>query len=128
MDELLIGLFAIAGGMARLGIDQLFAFSSLPVATFMINLVGSFLLAYSTNTLGQLIHFPAQLTLGIGTGFIGAFTTFSSYILEIIQLWQAHAYFFALGYALLSLLGGFIGAYLGLHFSRVDLKQEATKS
>ncbi len=131
MDELLIGLFAIFGGMARYGVDQFVVFGHLPLATFLINLIGSFLLVFLTNTLAQIDGFPAQLTLGIGTGFVGAFTTFSSYILEIMQLYQAHAYLLATGYALLSLIGGVIGAYLGLRTSRLDLihltKREASK-
>ncbi|KRK84901.1 fluoride efflux transporter FluC [Loigolactobacillus coryniformis] len=123
MNELLIGLFAIAGGMTRYGVDQLLVVGHLPVATFTINLVGSFLLVFLTNTLAQIDGFPAQLILGLGTGFIGAFTTFSSYIFEIWQLYQAQAYWLAAGYALLSLVAGLLGAYLGLHASQLDLKR-----
>ncbi|MFD1318459.1 fluoride efflux transporter FluC [Loigolactobacillus zhaoyuanensis] len=128
MDELLIGLFAIAGGMTRYGVDQLVVFNHVPVATFLINLLGSFLLVYLTNTLAQIEWFPEQLTLGLGTGFVGAFTTFSSYILEIMQLYQAQAYWLAIGYALLSLVGGMLGAYLGLRASRLDLRHLARRA
>ena len=55
----------------------------------------------------------ARLVLGIGTGFFGAFTTFSSFTLDTIKLLQMHSYLFAILYFGSSLIGGILMVFLG---------------
>lgn len=54
---------------------------SFPIATFLINITGAFLLGY---IIGNGVTTGWQLVLG--TGFMGAFTTFSTFKLESVQL------------------------------------------
>lgn len=115
MDELVIGIFAFAGGILRYGLDQLIPFGDyFPVPTLFINIIGSFLLALITTAWSLNERISARLTLGIGTGLIGAFTTFSSFSLEIFDLLANHQYLLGFGYAALSLISGIIGAWLGI--------------
>ncbi|WP_268912594.1 fluoride efflux transporter FluC [Lentilactobacillus sp. SPB1-3] len=113
MDELLIALFAIFGGMARLGIDTLLPIAVFPVPTMLINLIGCFLLAFINATIAISQKFPAQLSLAMGTGMIGAFTTFSTFSLEIVKLIINHHLFVAAVYLIVSIVLGIIMAWLG---------------
>ncbi|WP_283679755.1 CrcB family protein [Lentilactobacillus sp. Marseille-Q4993] len=113
MDEILIGLFAFLGGAARLGLDNLIPNSSFPFATITINVIGCFILALINSSLAVSQRFPAQLTLALGTGMIGAFTTFSSFSVEIIKLVSNHQIFTAIIYLVSSLAVGLLFALLG---------------
>ncbi|AMV59764.1 CrcB protein [Pediococcus damnosus] len=115
MDELIIGIFAFVGGISRYGLDHLIPFGDyFPVATLVINVLGSFLLALVTTAWSLNERISARLTLGIGTGLIGAFTTFSSFSLEIFDLLVNHHYLLGIAYATLSLVSGVVGAGLGV--------------
>lgn len=118
MNKLLVGLFALIGGSARYGIDQLLGSPTFPWVTLLINLTGSFLLAWLTTTLGHFAHIPGSLTLGLGTGMIGAYTTFSTFTLELWHLWQQGQWWLVAGYAFSSLLLGPLCALAGIAASR----------
>lgn len=100
MQLLYIGIFGGLGCMARfLASDwtyQLFG-RSLPYGTLLVNLVGSFLLGFlMTFGLRSTIVGP-ELRVGLSVGFMGGFTTFSTFSYETIKLleegsfWQAGA-------------------------------------
>ena len=77
-----IGLGGAAGALARAWVGRMIR-SPFPVATLVVNVAGSFLLAVLYNTL-QGDSDVAQALLG--GGFCGAFTTFSTFILETVIL------------------------------------------
>ncbi|MFK4998415.1 fluoride efflux transporter FluC [Bacillus sp. N9] len=54
-----------------------------------------------------------QLKLAIGTGFTGAFTTFSTFSVETLTLIEHHQYMMAFTYVSLSVFGGITFAFLG---------------
>ncbi|WP_372593481.1 CrcB family protein [Actinotalea sp.] len=86
-----------------------------PVATLTANVVGAFLLGVLLEGLvrrGEESPRGRLLRLGLGTGVLGGFTTFSSLALEIDQLLGRGAVGTALGYAVVTLVVGF-GACLG---------------
>ena len=68
-----------------------------PLATMVINVLGSFLLAFLTTLALQSVVRP-DLRVILGTGFLGAFTTFSTFELESesliarAQWWPAGCY------------------------------------
>ena len=93
--------------------------STLPVTVLVVNWVGAFLLALLTGTLlaaapgGVLSARAEELRLTLGTGFLGGFTTYSTFALALAQLTLDGYWGVAAAYALLSLVGGYLLAWAG---------------
>jgi len=83
-----------------------------PLGTLIINVSGSFLLALIT-ILALEGAVPPELRLIIGTGFVGAFTTFSTFELESHGLLSSGEWTQAAIYIFGNLLCGFIAVILG---------------
>jgi fluoride exporter len=89
-----------------------------PYATLSINVGGSFLMGFLfIETVERLTVSPA-LRAGILTGFIGGYTTFSTFELEIVLLVQHGAPVKALLYTLLSVVLGLAAAFGGVVIAR----------
>jgi len=87
--------------------------SNFPVATLSINLLGSFAMGFLfVETLERLTISPVVRT-GILTGFLGGFTTFSTFEMETLLLVQRGEALLALLYVALSVGIGFFGAFGG---------------
>ncbi len=89
-----------------------------PWATFAINVSGSFALAYFATRLRErlpLTTYPRPL---IGTGFCGAYTTFSTLAVEIVTMIDADRIGLALGYAAASIAAGFAAIWLATTIAR----------
>lgn len=89
-----------------------------PYATLSINLLGSFLMGFLfIETLERLAISP-ELRTGILTGFLGGFTTFSTFSMELVLLTE-QGYFVRAGlYMLLSATLGFVAAFGGAYIAR----------
>lgn len=59
-----------------------------PLGTFLINVTGCFALGLLTSFIVHLGHQSTLLTAVIATGFLGGYTTFSTYALESVVLYQ----------------------------------------
>ncbi|MBX6395362.1 MAG: CrcB family protein [Alicyclobacillaceae bacterium] len=84
-----------------------------PWATFLINLSGAYILALFLTLAIEAWALPAAVRLGFGTGFVGAYTTFSTFVWEA---WRLHAQgqtWLAVLYVHLSAAGGLLLAYGG---------------
>ncbi|MCL6625288.1 MAG: CrcB family protein [Alicyclobacillus shizuokensis] len=95
---------------------------SFPLATLTINLVGSFGLGLFY-AIADKNHFPIWLRLGIGTGVIGAFTTFSTFSFEMSELLHGHLILSVL-YGVASIGGGVLSVAAGERSVRPVLHRE----
>ena len=86
--------------------------ASFPLATLVVNIVGSFLLSLLA-TLGLRGFVSPTLQVALGTGFLGSLTTFSTFELETHTLLSEGKQGFALVYVLASLVLGYLAILLG---------------
>jgi CrcB protein len=110
MRALLISLGAGIGAPLRYLVDKYLRKSKkslLPMETLLINVLGSFVL-------GLTIHRSANLGYLAGTGFAGAFTTWSTFAVESHELVRASKHLTAWLYLALTLVLGIGAASLGI--------------
>lgn len=101
-------LGAALGAPARFAIDQYIRrFSSQPYGIFLVNILGSFLLGFTFNRSEQVYDFFA-------IGFAGAFTTWSTFMLDIFLAYELRRYREAALNLVLSLGIGLLAAWFGL--------------
>jgi CrcB protein len=82
-----------------------------PWPTFVVNVVGSFLLGFFVTRLQERLPLSAYRRPFLGTGFCGALTTFSTVQLELVHMVDQHHDGLALAYGATSIATGF-GALL----------------
>jgi CrcB protein len=120
MAFLLVFLGGGAGSLARyllsLGVGSLWD-GSFPLGTFLINLSGCFLIGF-LGGLSEKLAIEPDLRLLLQTGFLGGFTTFSSFGLETVQLARRGEGLMATGYALGSNVLGIALVVVGFFVSK----------
>lgn len=89
-----------------------------PLHTFIINISGAFLLGFLNIIFLERLTLGPIWRLGIGVGFLGAYTTFSTFGYEVFMLLEEGSYWTAGLYTTLSILVGFTGVALGIGFAR----------
>lgn len=116
---LLVASGGAVGTLVRAVLEEEFAAPAgqWPWTTFAINVVGSFLLGLLVSRLAA--RGPDEgrrrlVRLTLGTGLIGGFTTYSTFIVEVDRLVRADAIGLGVGYALASVLLGIAAAALGM--------------
>lgn len=113
-------LFVMAGGAlgaaARYGVGRLctgLAFFNMPVGTFVVNIVGCFILGFLTAFGESHTAIPRGVLLLLTGGFCGAFTTFSTFTGEAAALTENGHWAAALAYVTASVVIGFLLFVLG---------------
>jgi fluoride exporter len=113
---LVVAAGGIVGAPARYLLDQAVtrrAGPGWPWGTLVINLSGSLLLGFLTGlTLAG--HLPPAAKALLGTGFCGAYTTYSTFTFETVRLAENGRYLGAAGNVLVSVLAGLAAAAAGL--------------
>ncbi len=84
-----------------------------PVGTFVVNITGSFALGIVVGLTAS-GAFDADTRTIVGTGFLGAYTTFSTYAYETVRAAEGGSRAIAAAYALGSIVAGGAAAALGL--------------
>lgn len=99
----------------------------IPLNTLFINVTGSFILALITTTAIEVFKMDTDIRLGICTGFLGAYTTFSTLCKEASQLIDKGYYFSSLSYITNSVVLGLVSAYLGVIIAREVIQKLVNK-
>jgi len=116
-----IAVFGVLGCWARFAqtsLVQTVYGRDFPYATLSINVMGSFLMGFLfVETLERLTLSP-HLRTGILTGFLGGYTTFSTFEMETVLLAESGELIKAALYVILSLGLGFAAAFGGAYIAR----------
>ncbi len=114
---LLVGLGGAVGSMARYFISRVIStryILSFPLATFIINIVGCFLIGLLFGYVQKNNNQQSDLWLILATGFCGGFTTFSAFALENVNLLKGQLNTTALLYIAASVIVGILLCRLGI--------------
>jgi fluoride exporter len=112
-----IAVAGALGALARYGLDGLIsrrAPTSFPWGTFVINVSGSFLVGIAFVVMTERFRPDPWLRSAVTIGFLGAYTTFSTFSLETYRLVEDGAYGLALANTLGSLAAGLAAVYAGV--------------
>jgi fluoride exporter len=112
-----VTLFGALGALTRYGVDRLIerhTASVFPLSTLVINLSGCVLAGAAVGGLVDRLHEPTWLTVGVVTGFLGAYTTFSTFAYETHDLLESRHLALAVVNVVVSVGAGVAGLYLAL--------------
>ena len=109
------GFGAVARHYAILQASKLFG-DAFPYGTMIVNIAGSFLIGAIIEAFALKYNASPEVRALLTTGFLGGFTTFSAFSLDVFKLAGTGQYAYAAGYAaasvFFSLLAVFAGAFL----------------
>ena len=117
---LLVALGGAFGAAARYGVSLALPTreGGWPLATFLINVSGSFLIGVLAAWLATRDATGEPMRLLLGVGVLGGFTTFSAYSLETMRMIERSDFVGASTYAIGSVIAGLIAVGLGLFLAR----------
>ncbi len=98
---------------------QKMAGGAFPWGTFAVNALGSFLLGFLFVWLIERSTASELVRLAITVGFLGAFTTFSTYSLESVRLLQEGAFSLAFGNIIGQVMLCLLLTWLGIQLARI---------
>ena len=85
-----------------------------PYGTLAVNLLGSLAMGFLSELLVDRFHVSDEIRIGLLAGFLGSFTTFSTFAIDVLQLGTNQSAVKAIFYILLSVLLCVLGAWAGL--------------
>jgi len=118
---LLVGIGGFFGAVARFGISYFVKTQvthSFPLATFLINVLGCIGIGFMYEYFKDHPFMPSLLLFGV-VGFLGAFTTFSTFSFETIELVRKNEFLFAFANVFGSLIFGLVGVLLGAWLGQI---------
>ena len=116
-DVRFVGVGGALGALSRCTINQIpLPLSSTfhPLLTLFINISGSFLLGFLLRLFAKHWIVKPEFRLGITTGFLGGYTTFSTMCKETVLLSFSGHVFFSAVYVAASVLFGLAAAWAGI--------------
>lgn len=118
----LIAIGGALGALARFWIGSAVAGrlgTKFPYGTFVINLSACILIGFSLEMLSRHVEISPGWRYLVPTGFIGAYSTFSTFEWETFAVMQSGSFAIASLYVVLSVLLGLIGVWCGVLIARI---------
>ena len=107
MHWLAVAVGGALGAMARYGVSSIIfnpSSQKFPWATMSVNVLGSFVMGMLFVIIVEKGALPAEMRSLLMVGFLGAFTTFSTFSLDALGLWQNGHIFMSLVYMLATVI------------------------
>ncbi len=121
LNILYVGLGGFIGSILRylvfLSSNHLLG-SNLPYSTIIVNIVGSFFIGFLYQFFNNYFFIFKSAKLLIKVGFLGGFTTFSTFSIDTFILYQNYGKFFAVSYIILSVVLSLFALLLGMFVLR----------
>lgn len=127
---LYIGVFGFFGAILRYFIKNIHIYhyaEKVPINTIIINVTGSFILALILTIAFEVWEIREEIRLGIATGFLGAYTTFSTLCKDTVTLINGGLYFSAINYITVTVLLGLCAVYFGIVLAREFISKIISK-
>lgn len=122
MNFILVFIGGGIGSIARYLVTTIaknFTNIGFPFGTLIVNIVGSFLMGSVTALIvSKIIANSESMRLLLAVGFLGGFTTFSSFSMETFTLIEKHEIFYAIANIVANVTFGLLAAYLGFKLVR----------
>lgn len=119
---LMIAIGGSLGALARYGVGTSVTGrlgTRFPYGTFVINVTACVIIGFSLEYLGRHIELTPAWRYLIPTGFVGAYSTFSTFEWELFSNLQIGSFIIAGSYVCLSLVLGLAGVWCGVVLARV---------
>lgn len=116
-----IAIGGMLGAMLRYAIKNIHITNykeAIPINTLLINVSGSLLLALILTVAFEVFEFDSDIRLGLATGFLGAYTTFSTLCKETVNLMSQGDYYSSISYIGFSAIFGLSASYFGVVLAR----------
>ena len=121
MRSLWVGVAGFFGAIARYQLDSLVsrhARGSFPWGTFVINVTGCLVLGFLFTVSSAYLEDNPTLRTALAVGFLGAYTTFSTFSLQAVRLTEDGSLVLAAGYVVVSVAIGMLAAWAGMSAGR----------
>ncbi|MFT2099458.1 fluoride efflux transporter CrcB [Marinomonas sp. 2405UD66-6] len=121
MMYLMIAIGGAFGALSRYGVTRWinsYWQHHFPFATLFINVLGCVLMGVAFVVVSERMPSLEPYRPLVMVGFLGAFTTFSTFSLEIVSLINMQAWLSAISYLLLSCILGVVGLAIGMAAAR----------
>ena len=120
MQWLAVAIGGALGAMARYGVTVYLVPLSgnrFPLGTLSANVIGSLFMGLFYVLIIEKGSLPEEARGWIMVGFLGAFTTFSTFALDAVTLWQNGHGTIAISYALISVMGSILAVFAGMQLA-----------
>lgn len=111
------GLGSVSRHYAVLGAVRLLG-QAFPYGTLLVNVLGSFMIGALMEIMAQKWQVSLETRAFLVTGFLGGFTTFSAFSLDVLKLAETGQALAALLYVCLSVLLSLTAIFLAVHLMR----------
>ena len=94
-------------------------YPNLPIGTFFINVLGSFIVGLLINTLEMRNYSEIFIKYFLIIGVLGSYTTFSAFSYEVIELYNNKKLILSIIYILASVFSCIVAAYAGYNINKI---------